>query len=158
MLDAVHFVDHDEADADRPQRLDERRAAKPLRRGVEDARAPGGDVAHAARPSPPASSDELTNVAVAAISGGSLSTWSFISAIRGERTRVGCGPQHRRQLVGERLARAGRHQRERVAALDGRADDLLLAGPEVGEAEELLQAGPQVDHANECTGRIGTTL
>ena len=39
----------------------------------------------------PGSSDELTNVAVAAISAGSLSTWSFISAISGERTSVGSG-------------------------------------------------------------------
>ena len=36
-------------------------------------------------------SEELTNVAVAAIAGGSLSTWSFINAISGERTSVGCG-------------------------------------------------------------------
>ena len=33
----------------------------------------------------------MTNVAVAAICGGSLSTWSFISAISGERTSVGSG-------------------------------------------------------------------
>jgi hypothetical protein len=33
----------------------------------------------------------LTKVAVAAISGGSLSTWSFISAISGESTSVGSG-------------------------------------------------------------------
>ena len=38
-----------------------------------------------------AESDELTNVAVAAISAGSLSTWSFISAISGESTSVGSG-------------------------------------------------------------------
>ena len=73
------------------ERLDEGGAAKPLRRRVEEARAPGGDVARCGRPPRPASSDELTNVAVAAISAGSLSTWSFISAISGERTSVGSG-------------------------------------------------------------------
>ena len=36
-------------------------------------------------------SEELTKVAVAAIAGGSLSTWSFMSAINGERTSVGSG-------------------------------------------------------------------
>ena len=38
--DAVHLVDHDEADADRPQRLDERGIAEALGGGVEDPRAP----------------------------------------------------------------------------------------------------------------------
>ena len=47
--DAVHLVDHDEADADRPQRLDERGVAEPLGCGVEDSRPALGDVADASR-------------------------------------------------------------------------------------------------------------
>ena len=47
--DAVHLVDHDEADADRPQRLDERGVAEPLGRGVEESRAALGDVADPVR-------------------------------------------------------------------------------------------------------------
>ena len=155
--DAVHLVDHDEADADRAQRLDECGVAEPLGRGVEQPRAARRRRRGSVPAVPPGSRDELTNVAVAAISGGSLSTWSFISAISGERTSVGSRPQHRGELVGERLAGAGRHQRQRVAALDGGADDLLLPGPEVVEAEETLEVGPEIGHANECTERIGTT-
>ncbi len=47
--DAVHLVDHDEADADRAQRLDECGIAEALGRRVEDPRAPLGDVADPAR-------------------------------------------------------------------------------------------------------------
>ena len=56
------------------------------------------------------------------------------------------------------LPGAGRHQRERVAPLDGRVDDLLLAGPEVVEAEVLAQGGAEVIHPNKCTGHFGTHL
>ncbi len=42
--DAVHLVDHDEPHADRPERLDERAAAEPLRRRVEQSRPAGGNV------------------------------------------------------------------------------------------------------------------
>ena len=46
------------------------------------------------------------------------------------------GAGQRRELVAERLAAAGRHDREDVAAGLDRGDDLLLAGAEVGEAED----------------------
>ena len=118
---------------------------------------PAATSPEARSPSPPASSDELTNVAVAAISGGQLVDLVLHQRDQRREDERRLGPQHRRELVGERLAGAGRHQRERVAALDGGADDLLLAGPEVGEAEELAQAGAEIAHPNECTGRIGTT-
>ena len=51
------------------------------------------------------------------------------------------GSQHRRELIGEGLARARRHQRERVTARDRCLDHLLLPGAEVGEAEEPLKLG-----------------
>ena len=71
--DAVHLVDHDEPDADAAQRAHEGLLPKALGRGVEDPGPAGGDPSRRAAASP-ASSEELTNVAVAAISGGSLST------------------------------------------------------------------------------------
>ena len=40
--------------------------------------------------------------------------WSCISAISGEMTSAVPAPRQRRHLVAERLARAGRHHRERV--------------------------------------------
>lgn len=51
---------------------------------------------------------------------------------------------HRRDLVGERLAAAGGHQRERIAPLQHRADNLLLYGPEGVVAPVLLQDGMNV--------------
>ena len=155
--DAVHLVDDDEADADRAEGLDERGVPKPLRRGVEQSCAPGRDVLDAAR--------RLVGIERRVDErrrgrdlGRQLVDLVLHQRDQGREDECRLGPQHRRQLVGERLARAGRHQRERVATLDGGADDLLLAGPEVGEAEELLKAGSQVGHANECTGRIGTDM
>ena len=47
--------------------------------------------------------------------------------------------QERRQLVAERLAGAGRHNDEHVAACQRRLAGLALAGPELGEAEVLVQ-------------------
>ena len=151
--DAMHLVDHDEADADRTQRLDERGVAEALGRRVEDARAALGDVADPAPPSPPASSEELTNVAVAAISRRQLVDLVLHQRDQRREDERRLRPQHCGELVGERLPGARRHQRERVAALDGRADDVLLAGPEVVEAEEICAVGAwQIAHANECTG------
>ena len=43
--------------------------------------------------------------------------------------------QQRRQLVAQRLAAAGRHDREHVAAVEDGGDDLGLAGPKGLEAE-----------------------
>ena len=53
--------------------------------------------------------------------------------------------EQRRQLVAERLARAGRHHREHVAAGQDRLDGLALPRPELGEAEQLPQIGGDVD-------------
>ena len=74
------------------------------------------------------------------------------------------GAEHRRELVGERLARARRHERERVPALDGRAHDRLLARPERVEPEELAEWGGELGQAGEyrspgeAARRVGTEL
>ena len=51
------------------------------------------------------------------------------------------GPHEGRDLVAERLAAAGRHEYERVAAGDQVVDDLLLVGPELAKAEDAVQYG-----------------
>ena len=83
-----------------------------------------------------------------------MSTWSFISAISGETTSVGRGAEHRRELVRQRLARAGRHQRERVRArrrLRGRRPP--VPGRKV-EAEEAAGGRGQVAPRT-SVGRVG---
>ena len=99
----------------------------------------------------------MTNVAVAAISGGSWSTWSFIRAMSGERTRVGSGRSIAASWYVSDLPEPVGIRVERVAPRHGGADDLLLSGAKRVESEEFPQRRLQVGHANECTGRIGTT-
>ena len=99
------------------------------------------------------SSDELTNVAVAPICGGSLSTWSFISAISGERTSVGEGRSIAASwYVSDLPAPVGMTASVSTPVERG-ADDRLLSGPEAVEAEELPERGAEIGHPNECTGR-----
>ena len=71
--------------------------------------------------------------------------WSCISAISGEMTRPSLARQ-RRHLVAERLARAGRHHRERVAAGHDPADHLGLDAAEVGKAERIAKDVERVAH------------
>ena len=59
-------------------------------------------------------------------------------------------PGQRRQLVAERLAAAGRHDREHVAPGLDRGDDLLLAGTEVGEAEDLPEQAARLGHGSKA--------
>ena len=63
------------------------------------------------------------------------STWSFIRAMRGETTRVMPLETQRRQLVAKRLAAAGGHQHQGVAAGEHLGDDLFLQGQEPVETE-----------------------
>ncbi len=153
--DAVHLVDHDQADVDARDRVEEvalpqafgrhvEQAVAPLRRGTQprgrfvriergvDQRRLGRDLGR-----------QLVDLVL----------HQRDQRREHERRRR---PQHRGELVRERLARAGGHQGEGVAAVDRGADDLLLAGPEVGESEQALKRGPELAHANECTERIGT--
>ncbi len=65
------------------------------------------------------------------------------------------GAQHRRELIRERLSRAGRHERERVAACDRGAYDVLLPRPEGVEAEEVAQRCEEIAQAGEYRKRLG---
>ena len=87
------------------------------------------------------SSDELTNVAVAAIAAGSLSTWSFISAISGDRTSVGSGRSIAASWYVSDLPEPGRHQRERVAAVDRGPHDVLLPGRKSSKPKSSRSGG-----------------
>ena len=60
----------------------------------------------------------------------SAATWSCISAISGETTSAGALAQQRRHLVAQRLAAAGGHQHQRVAAAGDVRDDLFLRAAE----------------------------
>ena len=69
----------------------------------------------------------------------SASTWSCISAISGETTTPDAGAHQRGDLVAQRLAAAGRHQHERVAAAADVLDDLGLLAAERVVAEDAVQ-------------------
>ena len=89
----------------------------------------------------------------------SASTWSCISAISGETTTPTPVAHERGDLVAQRLAAAGRHQHERVAAGDDMLDDLLLAAPERGVAEDAVAAratrrSPSGSFAGEVIGSL----
>ena len=86
----MHLVHHDEPDPDVGEELDEARLPQALGCRVDEARLPRRDAGEARR-GLLGEREELTNVAVDAICGGSLSTWSFMSAMSGERTSVGSG-------------------------------------------------------------------
>ena len=83
--DAVHLVDHDETDVDVGDRVEEVAASEAarVRRRASGSGLPTTPRSRAAASS--GSSEELISVDWAATSGGSLSTWSFISAISGRR-------------------------------------------------------------------------
>ena len=72
-------------------------------------------------------------------SAASASTWSCISAISGEITTPVPGADQRRDLVAQRLAAAGRHQHQGVAAGDDVVDDRLLVAAERVVAEDALE-------------------
>ena len=133
--DAVHLVDHDEADVDPRDRVEEVPLPEPLGRDVEEPVAALGRCAQPRgrlvrverRVDQRRLRRDLRRQLV------DLVLHQRDQRREDERRRR---PEHRRELVGERLARARRHQRERVAAVDGGADDLLLAGAEVLESEQ----------------------
>ena len=76
----------------------------------------------------------------------SASTWSCISAISGEIDHAGAGPHQRGDLVAQRLAAAGGHQHQRVAAADQVLDHILLVTAERVVAEHAVQHLQRVAH------------
>ena len=80
----------------------------------------------------------------------SLRNWSSISASSGDTTRVGPVQHQRGQLIGQRLAAAGRHDRQRVAARQHRFHDLRLPRAQLAEPEHLAHL---VERAQQRGGR-----
>ena len=70
----------------------------------------------------------------------SASTWSFMSEMSGEITSTVPARMRGRDLERERLARAGRHDADAVAAGEHRIDELALAGAELAVPEDASPA------------------
>ncbi len=139
--DAVHLVDHDETDVDLRDRVEEAPGAEPL----------GGDVEHPVTAFGHSAQPRRSLVGVErGVDQRRLCRdlgWQLVDLVLHQRDQRAqherrSRAQHGGELVRERFARAGRHQRERVASLDGGADDGLLAGPEVVESEHARQREP----------------
>ena len=127
--DAMRLVDRDQRQRSRARASWRKRlAGRPLRRDVEQvelaalaaarssrSRLASAEVSEAAR---------MPNASAARI-------WSCISAISGEITSAVPSRRQRRHLVAERLARAGRHHRQRVLPGHDAADHLLLDAAEI---------------------------
>ena len=81
----------------------------------------------------------MTKVAVAAICGGSLSTWSFISAMSGESTSVGSGRSIAASWYVSDFPEPVGMSASVSRPGDRSAHDVLLPRPEGVEAEEVAQ-------------------
>jgi len=69
-----------------------------------------------------------------------------MSAMSGEMTRVNPGKRVGRQLIAERLALPGRHDRHRIAPSQHGANDLLLARPKLRKPELFAELSSQIIH------------
>ena len=135
--DAVGLVDRDQPHLQLGERGQHALGHQPLGRHVEDpglaprGPAPGGDVLV-----PAALGVDRVGRDPGQAQGGDLVVH------QGDQGRDHHGQpaqNQRRHLEAERLARAGRHDREHVAACQERVDRRLLAGPKGLEAEDLLE-------------------
>ncbi len=145
LADAVGLVHHEEADVSLELLADSRRP-EPLGRDVEHARL--------ARQGAP---ERLGVLGAGALRVDQLRTITqAVDLVLHERhegrddERERFGVLERRQLVAERLSRAGRHDHEDVATAHRCLDGLALPGPEAGVAEvameRLLGTGVQRGH------------
>ena len=138
LRDAMRLVDGEQGD---PAAIEQRQeafgaAGAPARRRAGRGRRPA--VRARPRPRPRAVSEELRKAARTP-SCSSASTWSCISAISGETTMAVPGAQQRRHLVAQRLAAAGGHQHQAVAAGEDLLDDGGLLAAECGMAEDAAE-------------------
>ena len=151
----MHLVDDDEPDAGGRERLHEVATAETLRRSEQERDPARGDRAEPRL--------DLVRRQGRVDDRGPLGDRrrqlvDLVLHQRDERREDdgGAGEEHRRELVGQRLARARRHERKGVAPGEGAADDLFLSGPEVVEAEELAQGRLQVcGHPGESRSGAG---
>ena len=135
---AVHLVHDDEPDADVGEELDEARLPQTLRCRVDEPRVPGRHPGEARR----RLLDGERGVDEGRGRGDLRRQLVHLVLHQRDQRREDerrLGTEHRGELVRERLPGAGRHERERVAACDRGAHDVLLPGPEGVEAEEVVQ-------------------
>ena len=135
LRDAMRLVDGDEAEVEIAERAQHRRRHQPLGRHVEHT--------HLARLHPAPRRDVLGAVGVGVDGRGR-------DAVERERRHLVAhecqqrrdderepAEHQRRKLIAQRLARAGRHDREDVAPGQHRRDRLVLAGSQLAIAEHL---------------------
>ena len=91
------------------------------------------------------------------------STWSFMSEMSGDTTTARPGRDQRRGLEAQRLAAAGRHHEQRVAAREDRVHHLALVRPELRVApvprEDVFEGGGRSEggtHASTIVSVSGT--
>ena len=144
LRDAVGLVDHEEPDARRAHPLEEAGRREALGRHVEEPQLAGQ------RPLERGGVGARVLLRVD-------ERHAVAEPARAQRLHLVLHERHERRdhdrqvvaqeagkLVAERLARAGGHDHEHVAARQRRLAGLALPGPEVAEAEELVQGGGQI--------------
>jgi len=70
----------------------------------------------------------------------------WLHEVKFDGFRIGAAVEHGRQLVAERLAAAGRHDREDILAGQHRGHDLALARAEAVVAEDAFQRRGRPPH------------
>ena len=140
---AVRLVDRQPADAGSLDRLQEPAAREPLRRDVQQADLAAADAGQRLgdRLAGHARGDHLDAVQAARAERGVLVLHQRDQRRDDQRQLP---VDQRRQLVAERFARAGGHDREHVAAGQRGLARLALARPEVGEPEPAAQLVGQI--------------
>ena len=151
----MRLVDGEEGEADAPDQARGAGRGEPLGRHVEELQPAGVE-----------GGEDLLGLLAARLRGqrpggdpGGAQRADLVAHQRDQRRddEGDAGPGEGGKLVAERLAAAGRHDGEDVAAgLDG-VDDLLLAGAELGKAEDLAEQAARGRHASPKLGS-GTVL
>ena len=152
---AVRLVDREAVDVGLSDRVQEAAAGEALGGDVDQARAAGGDAGegNAHLLTGHDRGDHLDVLVPAGAKRGRLVLHQRDQRRDDQRDAFA---EQRRQLVAERLARPGGHDREHVAARQGALDRLALPRTEALEAEQPLQLGREIggggarDHGRQC--------
>ena len=141
LRDAVRLVDGEQRQLGAGQQRQRAILQQPLGRDVEDVETTGGDAVLERR---------LLAIVERRVEKGGLDAGlrQRLDLILHERDQrrdddAGAGAHERGDLVAQRLAAAGRHQRQRVATGDHRRDDVRLVRAEVAKAEYVGQNLPR---------------
>ena len=136
MRDAMRLVDREQPHAGAAQQFDRRILGEPLRRDIDQRGATAGDGGDRRR---------LLRLALAGVQsdggGGARHAAQLIAHQRDERRHDDDrrAAEDGRELIEQRFAGAGRHHRERVAAVEHGGEDALLPGTEIIMAEFVAQ-------------------